>query len=532
MSTSSTPLEDHTSLISDDEQSNQSESQPVSPGLSEVSVDEEESIDSIDQAPDKQKNHGRPPRARYRRAYQTLLKESLTTNAYQVYDEADNVLRSSQNGLTLWSSDEKETLFTSIERRGIDDLRGIAELIGSKSEPEVYVYLGLVKQATKMYHLYEPRPQPVGLFHIPAAHEIGIECITALDAMADACLRKEQQLAEAHEEERYGPFWLLNDEAAAQLEDSSTGNTFPDSIIDNTDLRHALELLNLQALLELSSRMFMNSSILEDNWRSFAETEQTPCLFASAFCDIYELVVSLTKRLVSSALFFAMSRLRCSRSNNYHHLNYVRKADVIAALNVLGLSHNSDDFWVGSARRCKLDMYEHPRARESSTDRLTYEEVENSLRQPRSRSVSMSGVSSSRSPRKRSFENMVGLSADKKQVQNDAGEVTSGSSVDDTASEVSDYVSTSDMDLDKKVDFMPEDSPDNQELYAEAIDQEQSRQEEHKLWAILEKEIPQNTRDHSNKPIKRPRISRKSEQELRDWRDSVEYKSEWEELGL
>ncbi|MCJ1395052.1 hypothetical protein MMC18_007933 [Xylographa bjoerkii] len=532
MSTYSTPLRGHTSLNSDYEKSNQGSDEIGFSSPPDASTDDEKSMDSSDDAADERTCHGRPPRERYRKAYQTLLDESVTTDTHRAHHETDSLLRPSQYGLTFWSSREKENLFTSIERRGMDDLQGIAAFIGSKSEPEVHAYLELLKQATRLHHLYEPRPQPVGLFQVPAASEIGGECVVALESMADAYLRKEQQLEETREEEKHGPFWLLNVESAAQLENLDTGDTYPDLVTDNTNLRLAIKLLNLQALLELSSLVFMNSSIPEDNWRQHTQTGETPCLFATAFCDFHELVVGLTKRLMSSALFFAMSRLRCSRSSNYHHVNHVRKADVMAAVNVLGLPHDANEFWIDSARRCKLDVYEHPRAKNNTADRLSYDEVESCLRRPRSRSTSMSRVLSSHSSRKRGFDVTAVVSTDAESVENDADEISSGSSLDDMAPEFCEDVLAIDTDLDNQATSMPESSQDRQELYAEAVDREQGLQEEQKLWLILKKQIPRNTTDEPDRPFKRPRISRKSNQELIDWKASFEYKTEWEEFGV
>ncbi|MCJ1316808.1 hypothetical protein MMC15_002129 [Xylographa vitiligo] len=534
MSTSSSPQRDHPSLNSDDEQSYQSSSQvvSVSSDLPNASPNDEESLDSSDHATDKRKGHGRPPRSRYLRTYQPLLDDFLSTDAYNTPPKPDSLLPPSQYGLTLWSSLEKKNLFMSIERRGIDDLQGIAAFIGSKSEPEVYAYLQLLKQATKMYHRYEPRPQPVGLFQIPAAYQIGSECGTALDLMADAYLRKEEQMDEAREEEKYGSFWLLNDESVVRLESFNIGDTSADPMTDNTGLRLAIELLDLQALLKLSSLVFMNSSTPEDNWRQFADNGQTPCLFATAFCDLYELVVGLTKRLISSALFFAMSRLRCSRSSNYHHANYVRKADVMAALDVLGLPHDADEFWIASARRCKLDVYENPKAKNNSADRLNYEEVEGYLRQPRGRSVSLSRVSSSRSPRKRGFDETTELSIDAESVGWDVDDIARSPSVHDTASGISEDAVATDTDRDDETASLRESSQDSQEMYAETVDREQGQQEEQRLWAILKQQMPSNTKNDSERPHKRPRTSRKSEQELRDWRASFEYKGEWEGYGV
>ena len=515
------------SLSSDYEQSDQSGDQLVSPNLSDASTTDNESTNSSNHATNKRKGHGRASRGRYLKAYQPLLDEMIAPDACNNHNTPDSLLHSSQYGLTLWSSLEKANLFTSIERRGMDDLQGIAEFIGSKSEPEIYAYLDLLKQATRIQHLYEPKPPLVGLFHVPAAYEIGSECVVALDSMADGYLRKEKQLDEAREEEKHGSFWLLNDESAARLENSIMGDSSQDPMTDNTDLRLAIELLDLQALLKVSSRIFMNSSIPEDNWRQFAETGETPCLFATAFCDFHELVVGLTKRLVSSALFFAMSRLRCSRSSNYHHGNYVRKADVMAALDVLELPHDANKFWIDSARRCKLDVYENPKAKNNRADRLKYEEVEGYLRQPRGRSISLSRVSRSRSPRKRGFEDTAELSTES--AERDASEIASSPSVLDTASE---DALASDTNLDREATTIQESSHDTQGMYAETVDREQGQQEEQKLWAILRKQKPSHTDNNSERPYKRPKSSRKSEQELRDWRASVEYKAEWEEYGV
>ncbi|MCJ1282239.1 hypothetical protein MMC26_001562 [Xylographa opegraphella] len=532
MSTSSSQQRGRSSPNSDYEHSNQSSDQAASSDLSDAATTDEEVIGSSDHATGKRRGHGRPPRSRYLGAYQPLLDELVAADAHEIHSDPDSCLRPSQYGLTLWSAFEKEKLLTSIERRGVDDLRGIADLIGSKSEPEVYAYLELLKQATRMYHRYEARPQPVGLFHVPAACEIGSDCDAALDAMADAYLRKETQLEESREEEKYGSFWLLNDESAAQLESFKVGDTSADPMADNADLRLAMELLDLQALLKLSSCVFMNSSIPEDNWRQFADTEQAPSLFASAFCDLHQLVVGLTKRLISSVIFFAMSRLRCSRSSSYHHANIVRKVDVMAALDVLGLKHDADEFWIDSARRCKLDVYENPKAKNNSADRLSYDEVEGYLRQPRGTSVSISRVSRSRSPRKEEFKDTTEFVTGVESIEREANDIASSPSWHNAVSESSEDAVATETARDKVANSTRESSHDSQESYADFVDREQGQQEEQKLWAILKQEIPSSTRHDSERPHKRPKVSRKSEQELRDWRDTVQHKSEWEEYGV
>lgn len=437
---------------------------------------------------------------RYDAAYQELLhntSEEISSGGVEV---SEPVLQPSQVGLTLWSSEEKEVLFTVLSTKGKDDLKGIAEAIGSKSEPEVHVYLQLLQQMTDYRRTSGSDSGMVDFTEVPAAFEISEACTTVLDAAADALLVKERELAEENGREAFGDFWLLDASLAAGEDNSTEASGHSQEMSDHPQLQSALELLDLDSWLHLSSRIFMNPRDLTDNWRSYADKGETPSIHASAFIDFQNLAVIVTKRLVLSAIFFAKSRLRVTKTRKHGHQNRVRQEDIMAAVDVLGMEPDAVKFWYGAARRCRLDVYESATVKKCS-GQYTLEEVEGILMQPGGRA---SSVPTSPSGEHVPLSESEGMFADDSEGQTDA--------------DVSDAGGTR--------------AAGDAEMItrAEALDQQASREEEQYIWSLFPHTVkrPLQT-DHSRDELpKRRRISISLEDKASDWREFMDYQPPWQ----
>ena len=448
----------------------------------------DQSSDEFETAGKGSKRPRKRRRLRYNAAYHELFQSTADEITSGGVEGGDSYLQPSQVGLTLWSPEEKETLFMVVSKKGKDDLKAIAEAIGSKSEPEVHVYLQLLQGTSELQHHH-------GSVNVPAAFEVSEACTDVLDAAADAILAKEQELDEGREREVFGDLWLLDEALATTLGDPTEDSETFRAVNDHPQLLHALEILNLQSWLDLSSRIFMNPRDLTDNWRSYADKDQTPSIYASAFLDFHHLVVTVTKRLVSSAIFFAKSRLRVKETKKHGHGNNVRQEDVIAAVGVLGMEPDAIRFWHGAARRCRTDVYEGVRIRKC-LGKYSYEEVERILIQPEG------GVSSVPvSP----YKEHIPLPGREKSAEDEIG------------------------DEDSDLDSTHESRDAEISGYAESLDLQASHEEEQHLWDLFPQILnrPLQT-DFAPDLPKRKRVSPASEDEASNWRDYMDYQRPWQ----
>ena len=449
--------------------------------------------------------------------------------------EAPDALAPSQIGVTLWSSEEKHVFFRVLQCKGRNDLESIAKAIRSKSLPEIQVYLDLLERATLKQHLYEPRQELLSHADVPGALEISEECAAALDQAAEG-LSMKQENHENHAEERtHGDFWLISEERAELLNELVSASEELEAEDEPNQIYRAAEILYPSNFLELSSRLFMNSSIDEMNWTSYAELDETPSILCTAFLDFYSLVINITKRLVSSAHFFAMSRIRATDSSRYTHRKTVRKQDVIAALNVLGMATNSAQFWKGVAKRNRLDVYREAKIKTRVRlvgDALDYDEVEMLLQEPRSRasSVAPSGLEPTPSSGRKTPELELEHYSRPDRESKFGGKHDSLSGSD---AQGSDTVSSSRLhqgrSRSRSRSASSKTSEDEQNRYAEAFDRAASRQEELRLWEILGREDIKEVKSEDEDLPRRPKYGvRKTKEDLSDWRDWTHYQSPWE----
>lgn len=99
------------------------------------------------------------------------------------------------------------------------------------------------------------------------------------------------------------------------------------------------------------------------HWSSYAsEQVPEPSIMRTAFNDLHTLAVSVTKRLVQTAITQATSRLRSQRRRSKKGvMPFVKTRDIFSAIDVLGLKRNGRSQWTGVARRCHVRVFDEHR---------------------------------------------------------------------------------------------------------------------------------------------------------------------------
>ena len=300
----------------------------------------------------------------------------------------------SQNGIVIWTGTEKEVLFTMLERKGKNGVAEIADAIGTKSELEVADYLRLLHRGLGREHLryWKERQKTIGLGEIPAAAEISEECCEALDEYAALLRLRENDAEDVNGKKKHKDVWIVTGEKAEEIEkriqvqeesiqsqQQQRNQSLPESepVSKSSIIYLPATLLNLTRWIRFSERFFMNASQarFDDNWVNLSHADELPSITAEAFADFYALTVSVTRRLVQSALFMAMSRIR--NMQNHTESLLVKARDVRTTMDVLNMKHGHFDFWPGLARRCSLDVADFQKG--WSATYLDYDEVEDLL---------------------------------------------------------------------------------------------------------------------------------------------------------
>ncbi|KAK1819831.1 hypothetical protein LTR12_005706 [Friedmanniomyces endolithicus] len=278
-------------------------------------------------------------------------------------------------GASHWSSFEKEAFFSRLARCRPGNLLELSRTIGTKSEAEVYVYLRLLEESVLKVDASLPAKEAFSVAELPAAYEVSGVCGSALEAAADALARKVGLYDVRMEQTKHGNTWLIDENLAASIEaevrnaDSLEGAIVPDGDPMSEEQRvlptlfPSADLLCPEAFLTLSRNVFMNAKPESgNNWRDLVVEEDgpaSPAIFRTAFDDFYNLALSLTRRIVQTALFQATSRLRASdASRRQHQLTAeVREVDVRTAVKLLSLRTEWRTYWAAVPGRCGLDVY-------------------------------------------------------------------------------------------------------------------------------------------------------------------------------
>lgn len=484
-------------------------------------------------------------------AYANLLAEM---NAPGESNTTEKKYNTTQNGIVIWTPQEKGLLFNGLDKKGKNGIKEIAVTIGSKSELEVQDYLRLLHRGLERQHLRDRHTRTVILGDVPAAAEVREGCDRVLDRYAELSRLEEQYLETVEGRKRHYDAWVIDWQKAEEIEEEleemddndeqddkeNSGNKEeanaenaergakdvqdeeaeqsersageeekeePQIIATNPTVRLTSTLLNMEKWIRLSERFFMNPGgrRLEDNWKNIAYPGENPSLTADAFADFYALTVSVTRRIIHSTLFFAMSRLRRMRDTGHRKAKVVKSRDVRSALDVLNMKQSNSDFWIRLARRCSLDVVDSRHRKGWKSIPMDHNAVEDYL----------SGVISD--------DNIAANSTEaENRIEKDTDE--------DKNSAISDVRSSSGP------------IPEEEQLYlsfedehAETLDQKASALEEHHLCHLLNHPTPSDLdptiKLEDNEEPRRPTGERKTKEDLVDWRDRTLYRSEWEEYG-
>ncbi|KAK6957875.1 hypothetical protein Daesc_000664 [Daldinia eschscholtzii] len=294
--------------------------------------------------------------------YLNLLNEEISDAAVGIIRDESLDLAPAQVGVVSWTPSEKQAFFSALGRLGRDDIAGIAARVGTKSPLEIRQYLVLLDEAERARRENDgKRHRALRPVDVPAAVELSTELCAALEQAADGIALRCDKYEAALEQKRWQGRWLVTTQLARVLEHQqrASSNRSNDVTAETNDLPPFAELFALRNWLQLSERIFMNSSVVPDgNWRGISE--EPPSIRATALADFHSLVLSVTRRLVSATLYVASSRVRVKRAGDRRNRtsDLVKVKDVQAAVASVGMAENSRQFWARAARRLRLDVYD------------------------------------------------------------------------------------------------------------------------------------------------------------------------------
>ncbi|KAJ5672459.1 hypothetical protein N7507_001586 [Penicillium longicatenatum] len=441
--------------------------------------------------------------------YVTLLKQTENDIPATKLIEDDNTYTITQNGSVVWTSAEKTLLFRLLDKKGKAGIQQIASMLGSKSELEVVDFLELIHRGLE--RLKEKRaPDTIVLGDVPAAVEVSKECCAELDKYARALVMREDLDLELAHRATYDANALIAHDQAWKLVAEEV----------NPPLRGRIDLaanvLHVPGWVNLSTMFFMNfgGSRSEDCWSNIVQSKsESPSLHGEALMDFYALTMSITRRLVQSAIFFAMTRLHGLRAMGRERGKFVRTRDVRAALDVLNMKHGRAGFFVDVARRnClaitdKVDGEEQPRV-------ISYDEAHEILQ-------------TEENSESESESDQDGISSE---LERDDDQSESDSVLSEFTSDSSSLPRTESYEI----------PLDPEEEDANLLDLEISRREETKLWRLLEQPVPSRLRvqlipenkNEKDVSVHRPPRECTTPEDYnptdRDWRDRTLYYSDWE----
>lgn len=292
-------------------------------------------------------------------------------------------LPSSQFGLTFWTPEEKHSFFEALARLGRHKPDLIAARLETKSEMEVRQYIDLLERA-KRERRRGGQLDPIQKHQVPAAVELGQECVAALEQAGDSLSLHQ----EAHEEaaarfrqRKDGHLLLTADNCRELVEEAKL-----DAETHNTHHLNPLAFFNAPHWLELSDRFFMNASFEEMNWQSVSH--EPPSIRLIALDDFYSVVRAVTRKLVCEAVFNARTcsrgrgRMAVPKGHIYVHAKHVPSPEQVVGKRELA---GRELFFAGCARRLHLEVVDdqdEEGAQGADYDKpesMSYEDVESAL---------------------------------------------------------------------------------------------------------------------------------------------------------
>ena len=424
-----------------------------------------------------------PRLAKYHSGYHSLYNDTVDEINCPVEEDAHFQWDSSHIGLSYWSSYEKEAFFVALDRKGQDDIKGISSIIGTKSESEVRTFILALQDG-----LAEEGQAARPLSEFPSAFEVTLQCDLALDAASTGLSQRQSNVEEATEQRRYGEWWLLDHDVATTLEDLLEKDQLP---VLYKDIEAAARLFDVSLMINLSTQFFMNSKNPEGNWRTWSKDRAGPGLYGTSLVDFYNLVAGVTKRVVSSSVFLAESRHHLQRETSGKAVGCtVKLRDVQAACEILGLKRNRRAYWIGIARRCNLDVYERLVLHRTKERPLSYGEVEQYLAMGgRLRFLAAKDHSSS-------------ANRNKATAIGDIAIIHDGT-------------------------YIAEETEDER---AELLDIRASKEEELRLWKMIDQDSPDLAAVKNEEETELPRANQDQDRVAKDWRKTIHYRSPWQSM--
>jgi RNA polymerase I-specific transcription initiation factor RRN5 len=514
---------------------------------------------SRSESPNQQRNSKRHLDGQYNDAYRGLFNENVTAAANR-FDLTDPFFHDSshpingQFGASIWSSKEKSMFYAALERLGKDDVPGIAGAIGSKSIPETQELLLILRDASIKHG-----DMRLTLRDIPAAAEVSAQCNERLELAGDALAWYQERFEAKQEQERFGDHWLITPEIAEKIEDavkpsrqtSVVSESTPaveseivkEGLVLNAQMLQNIpegNLFKVSTLLTLSSSLFMNPcpdlTSPSQHWTELTSPlADKPSIYRTALLDFQTLVQSLTRRLTQACIMQATSRIRTQGWRSKKGVNsLVKRRDVNAAIDMLGLKRDGRERWRGVARRSRFRVFDGVG---KSRRQLSWYEVEEALAvYERSSDTGLTDgeTTGAESGAEEEFK---------------ARAVRSGTPLPTGSLKGSDYGSENDSgdeyeEEEENVDdsFAPaspasinasRSSPKFELNTLEEFDHEASRNEEVRLWDIIGA-APPGERGSPKCEDEVEELKLKETNKLRsdndDWRDWTEYRAAWEDL--
>ncbi|KAK4554096.1 hypothetical protein LTR86_008937 [Recurvomyces mirabilis] len=484
----------------------------------------------------------------YRKLFNTVISEVTQSTSLN-----DQPLASSQIGASYWTSCEKQTLLRNAQKYGPTNLLALSRSIPTKSEPEIHFYLKLLQDGATEAQITQSHTPGLSCADVPAAYEISTELEANLNAAADI-LRQKVESRDAHNERaKYGTEWLVDERFAASIVAARTDTVIEDGANINEDdtaaaVREddvhdeltALGLLNPEILLDLSSTIFMNSTLgSEQNWRELLPSDgsiEGPAIFRTAFEDLYSLVVYQTRRLVQATLYQSRSRLRASDASrsNWQPKPEVRAVDVRTAIDIPRMRPTWQSYWAKLPQRLGIEVYsdvqryKDGRPSTKTGVKLTAREIEHEL--------GAADVDATwTSPDDLSDMVLSDFGSD---------DLTDVSESDRLSEDVSDHPSAL-ADDDGKEEGLRNDAECDpvpgrkrkrllslsaftraEAQFLDHLDRDASREEVQQLWNIIGK-TPDEAEQHDNS-MPRPLLGGEKVESADHWRRQVKYCSHWE----
>ncbi|PWW73138.1 hypothetical protein C7212DRAFT_284945 [Tuber magnatum] len=480
---------------------------------------------------------------RFNPEYIKELNDTIASaNSRELCPNSLGILRGSWVVGSWWSHTEKHKFFNLIARIGRHDAAALANNMKTKSIVECRTYLKLLKQAVAEANenlLYKGGRLP-RMTDIPAAVEISDECAEALEEEAQLLEYRTVADEQRREKHRWGKFWLLDGDISEYIEELYEG-------YENGSDEEGLEKIR--------------------DWQTLGG--QPPSIRYTAFIDIHTLVVSFTRRLVSTSIFMAQSRLRSTNSRilKSSKESDVRPSDVEAATNTLRLTPNTKEYWAGVPRRLGLDVLEGRfyilQGRKHVLTPL--DEVERFMRSEETfrtcpPTKGEFGASDRGGPAQEEGgeeegtthadsgaedENENSGSFTHTPVLANPSQASSPSShsdepngetlPDEEGREEDDDFIVLNPDVHhepnktrKRLDREYQVHADQEEAFLESRDQRDSQEEEQRLWQLLGKQPGRSILEELPKVPTMPKGRRKRPADIHDWADDVEYYAPWE----